>query len=160
MAIIGPLTAGWLAEFAGAVPASPIYDVAQALERQRIPEPPDAAAVNLAGDVSVLEAELDAMREAAKRGDLHGLVEHDFAFQPGPTGKMPEANAFAVLGGGILAAMGIIAGIWADKFDQLAAFQNFLIMPLFFLSGALFILGLLFFYYAVKAGDWHVLHHW
>ncbi len=29
----------------------------------------------------------------------------------------------------------MIAGIWADKFDQLAAFQNFLIMPLTMLSG-------------------------
>ena len=42
---------------------------------------------------------------------------------------------FAVLGGGILGAFGMIAGIWADKFDQLAGFQNFLIMPLTMLSG-------------------------
>ena len=45
---------------------------------------------------------------------------------------------FAFLGSGILGAMGIIAGIWADKFDQLAAFQNFLIMPLTFLSGVFY----------------------
>jgi ABC-2 type transport system permease protein len=38
--------------------------------------------------------------------------------------------AFAILGSGILGTLGLIAGIWADKFDQLAAFQNFLIMPL------------------------------
>ena len=48
------------------------------------------------------------------------------------------AFAFAVLGGGILGAMGIIAGIWADKFDQLAAFQNFVIMPLTFLAGVFY----------------------
>lgn len=42
---------------------------------------------------------------------------------------------FAVLGGAILGSFGVIAGIWADKFDQLAAFQNFLIMPLTMLSG-------------------------
>ena len=42
---------------------------------------------------------------------------------------------FAVMGGAILGSLGVIAGIWADKFDQLAAFQNFLIMPLTFLSG-------------------------
>jgi ABC-2 type transport system permease protein len=48
------------------------------------------------------------------------------------------AFAFAVLGGGILAAMGIIAGIWADKFDQLAAFQNFVIIPLTFLAGVFY----------------------
>jgi ABC-2 type transport system permease protein len=48
------------------------------------------------------------------------------------------AFAFAVLGGGILGAMGIIAGIWADKFDQLAAFQNFVIIPLTFLAGVFY----------------------
>ena len=45
---------------------------------------------------------------------------------------------FALLGGGILGALGMIAGIWADKFDQLAAFQNFIIMPLTFLSGVFY----------------------
>jgi ABC-2 type transport system permease protein len=45
---------------------------------------------------------------------------------------------FAMLGSGLLAAMGIIAGLWADKFDQLAAFQNFIIMPLTFLSGVFY----------------------
>ncbi len=45
---------------------------------------------------------------------------------------------FALLGGGIMAALGIIAGIWADKFDQLAGFQNFLIMPLTLLSGVFY----------------------
>ncbi len=45
---------------------------------------------------------------------------------------------FAFLGTGILGALGIIAGIWAEKFDQLAAFQNFLIMPLTFLSGVFY----------------------
>jgi ABC-2 type transport system permease protein len=48
------------------------------------------------------------------------------------------ALAFAMLGGGILGALGIIAGIWADKFDQLAAFQNFLIVPLTFLAGVFY----------------------
>ncbi len=45
---------------------------------------------------------------------------------------------FALLGSGLLAAMGIVAGLWADKFDQLAAFQNFIIMPLTFLSGVFY----------------------
>ena len=36
------------------------------------------------------------------------------------------------------ARSGLIAGIWADKFDQLAAFQNFVIMPLTFLSGVFY----------------------
>lgn len=45
---------------------------------------------------------------------------------------------FAVFGGGIMGSLGIIAGIWADKFDQLAGFQNFLIMPLTMLSGVFY----------------------
>jgi ABC-2 type transport system permease protein len=48
------------------------------------------------------------------------------------------ALAFAVLGGGILGALGLIAGILADKFDQLAAFQNFIVVPLTFLSGVFY----------------------
>ena len=48
------------------------------------------------------------------------------------------AIAFAVLGSAILGTLGVIAGIWADKFDELAAFQNFLIMPLTFLSGVFY----------------------
>ncbi len=46
--------------------------------------------------------------------------------------------AFALLGGGIMGSLGMIGGIWADKFDQLAAFQNFLIMPLTMLSGVFY----------------------
>lgn len=45
---------------------------------------------------------------------------------------------FALLSAAILGAMGMIAGIWADKFDQLATFQNFLIMPATFLSGVFY----------------------
>ena len=46
--------------------------------------------------------------------------------------------AFAVLGSAILGTMGLIAGIWAEKFDQIAAFQNFIIMPATFLSGVFY----------------------
>jgi len=46
--------------------------------------------------------------------------------------------AFALLGAALLGALGLIAGIWADKFDQLAAFQNFIILPLTFLSGVFY----------------------
>ena len=46
--------------------------------------------------------------------------------------------AFTLLGCGILGNLGIVAGIWADKFDQLAAFQNFIILPLTFLSGVFY----------------------
>ena len=46
--------------------------------------------------------------------------------------------AFAMLGGGIMGALGMIGGIWAEKFDQLAGFQNFLILPLTMLSGVFY----------------------
>jgi len=45
---------------------------------------------------------------------------------------------FALLGAAILGTMGLIAGVWAEKFDQLAAFQNFLIVPLTFLAGVFY----------------------
>ncbi|MBK6361698.1 MAG: ABC transporter permease [Comamonadaceae bacterium] len=45
---------------------------------------------------------------------------------------------FAVLGAAMLGALGLIAGLWADKFDQMAAFQNFIIMPMTFLSGVFY----------------------
>jgi ABC-2 type transport system permease protein len=45
---------------------------------------------------------------------------------------------FAALGAGLLGSLGVIAGLWADKFDQMAAFQNFVIMPMTFLSGVFY----------------------
>jgi len=45
---------------------------------------------------------------------------------------------FAVLGAGLLGAMGLVAGIVSEKIDQLAAFQNFVIVPLTFLSGVFY----------------------
>ena len=48
------------------------------------------------------------------------------------------AVAFALLGAGMLGALGLIAGLWAEKFDQMAAFQNFLIMPMTFLAGVFY----------------------
>lgn len=57
--------------------------------------------------------------------------------------SLPPSNliwvlAFAVLSCSIMATLGIIAGLWAEKFDQMAAFQNFLIMPATFLSGVFY----------------------
>jgi ABC-2 type transport system permease protein len=48
------------------------------------------------------------------------------------------ALAFAVLGAGLLGALGVLAGIVSEKIDQMAAFQNFVIMPLTFLSGVFY----------------------
>ena len=48
---------------------------------------------------------------------------------------------FAVLGAVMMGALGLIAGLWAEKFDQIAAFQNFIIMPMTFLSGVFYSVG-------------------
>jgi ABC-2 type transport system permease protein len=59
---------------------------------------------------------------------------------------------FAVLGAGMLGALGLIAGLWAEKFDQLAAFQNFIILPMTFLAGV---------FYSVHSlpGVWQAVSH-
>jgi ABC-2 type transport system permease protein len=59
---------------------------------------------------------------------------------------------FALLGSAVMGALGLIAGIWAEKFDQVAAFQNFVIMPLTFLSGV---------FYSVHSLPpvWHTVSH-
>ena len=60
--------------------------------------------------------------------------------------------AFAFLGAAILGSLGLIAGIWADKYDQLAAFQNFIIMPATMLSGV---------FYSIHSlpATWQVVSH-
>ncbi|MFV0679758.1 ABC transporter permease [Ottowia sp.] len=45
---------------------------------------------------------------------------------------------FALLGAGMMAVLGLLAGLWADKFDQMAVFQNFIIMPATFLAGVFY----------------------
>jgi ABC-2 type transport system permease protein len=59
---------------------------------------------------------------------------------------------FGLLGAGLLGSLGLIAGMWAEKFDQMAAFQNFIIMPMTFLSGV---------FYSVKSlpGAWQAVSH-
>ncbi|MCS6995543.1 MAG: ABC transporter permease [Casimicrobiaceae bacterium] len=48
------------------------------------------------------------------------------------------ASVFALLGSFALGTLGLIAGLWSEKFDHLAAFQNFLIVPLTFLAGVFY----------------------
>ena len=45
---------------------------------------------------------------------------------------------FGFMGAALLGALGLIAGLWAEKFDQMAAFQNFVIVPMTFLSGVFY----------------------
>jgi ABC-2 type transport system permease protein len=42
------------------------------------------------------------------------------------------------MGAALMGTLGLIAGLWAEKFDQLAAFQNFVVMPMTFLSGVFY----------------------
>jgi len=63
------------------------------------------------------------------------------------------AFVFAVLSCGIMAILGLIAGLTSEKFDQLAAFQNFLIMPATFLSGVFYSIHTL-------PSFWQHVSHW
>jgi ABC-2 type transport system permease protein len=74
------------------------------------------------------------------RGLVVGLGVFVVAVWFGPPGlKAPLwIIVFALTGSAMLGALGVIAGIWADKFDQLAAFQNFVVMPATFLSGVFY----------------------
>ena len=46
--------------------------------------------------------------------------------------------AFTFLGSFILSSVGIIVGLWAEKFDHMASATNFIIVPLSFLSGTFY----------------------
>ena len=57
--------------------------------------------------------------------------------------NVPVDNAliifvFALLGSYVMASLGLIAGMWAEKFDQIATFQSFIIVPMTFLSGVFY----------------------
>ncbi|MFN0039904.1 MAG: ABC transporter permease [Burkholderiales bacterium] len=67
-----------------------------------------------------------------------GVLVVTAMFVPVSIGNPLWVLAFALLASGILGAMGMIAAMWAEKFDQLAAFQNFVIVPLTFLSGVFY----------------------
>ena len=45
---------------------------------------------------------------------------------------------FTLAGATLMGALGLIAGLWAEKFEQIAAFQNFIILPMTFLSGVFY----------------------
>jgi len=48
------------------------------------------------------------------------------------------ALVFGLLGAVLMGSLGLIAGLWAEKFDQMAAFQNFLVMPMTMLAGVFY----------------------
>jgi len=67
-----------------------------------------------------------------------GVLLGTFWFTAPPYLAVGWIVLFAVLGAALMGALGLIAGLWAEKFDQLAAFQNFVIMPMTFLSGVFY----------------------
>ncbi len=94
----------------------------------------------LLSPISHLELYLAYMLASIVRGVLVGLGVFVVTFwfaQPSFYSPL-YIILFALLGSAILGTMGIIAGIWADKYEQLATFQNFLIMPATFLSGVFY----------------------
>lgn len=67
-----------------------------------------------------------------------GVLLATFWFATPPFAALAWVLVFAFLGAALMGALGVIAGLWAEKFDQLAAFQNFVIMPMTFLSGVFY----------------------
>ena len=59
-------------------------------------------------------------------------------YAPARFAAFPWALAFIVLGAALMGVLGLLAGLWADKFDQMAVFQNFIVMPMTFLSGVFY----------------------
>jgi len=77
---------------------------------------------------------------AAARGLLvgAGVLAVTFAFVDLRLAAPGWALAFGLLGAGLLGALGLLAGLWAEKIDQLALFQNFVILPATMLSGVFY----------------------
>ena len=59
-------------------------------------------------------------------------------FSPPGLDNLAWVLVFAVLGAALMGSLGLIAGLWAEKFDQMAAFQNFIVMPMTMLAGVFY----------------------
>jgi len=70
-----------------------------------------------------------------------------------PIHNIPQILAFAVLGTMMMGLLGIVGGIWSEKFDHIAAFTNFVVTPLTFLSGT-------FYSIEVLPGLWQNMAHY
>lgn len=91
---------------------------------------------------------------AILRGLLVGLGVYviTLLYAPPRAASVPWILVFALLGAALMAVLGLLAGLWADKFDQMAVFQNFLVMPMTFLAGV---------FYSIHSlpGVWQTLSH-
>ncbi|HIA09396.1 MAG TPA: ABC transporter permease [Chromatiaceae bacterium] len=94
----------------------------------------------LLSPISGVEMVVAFVAAAVVRGILVGLCVWLVAlvFVDVPLVSLATVLLFLVLSSAVLGAVGLIAGLWADKFDQLSAFQNFIIVPLSFLSGVFY----------------------
>ena len=94
----------------------------------------------LLSPVSYLEFYLAFVLASIVRGMAVGLGVGLVAilFVGLPVHSIAVLLTFALMSSAVLGSLGIIAGIWADKFDQLAGFQNFVILPFSFLSGVFY----------------------
>lgn len=90
--------------------------------------------------VSYLELYLAFVLAAIVRGVVVGIGIGLIAicFVGVPVHNITVLMAFSLLNSAVLGSLGVIAGIWADKFDQIAGFQNFVILPMSFLSGVFY----------------------
>ncbi len=89
---------------------------------------------------SALEMYLAYIGAAVLRGFAVGLGVFLLAvfYVNVPINNIGIVIGFALLGSVCVGSLGMIAGMWAEKFDQISAFQNFFIMPLTFLSGVFY----------------------
>ncbi len=67
-----------------------------------------------------------------------GVLGVSLVFAVPPLAQPLWALVFALLGATLMGALGVVAGLWSEKFDQMAAFQNFVVMPMTFLSGVFY----------------------
>jgi ABC-2 type transport system permease protein len=70
-----------------------------------------------------------------------GVLVVTLWFAPLPWAEPWWAIVFIVAGAALMGAFGLVAGLWAEKFDQIAAFQSFIVMPMTFLSGVFYSIG-------------------
>jgi ABC-2 type transport system permease protein len=77
---------------------------------------------------------------AAVRGLVVGIVVllATAPFLDVPLAAPLWALAFAVLGAALLGALGLLAAVWSEKIDQMAVFQNFVVLPATMLSGVFY----------------------
>lgn len=94
----------------------------------------------LVSPLSYLEIYLAFMFASVVRGLLVGLgvLLVGFIFVKLPVHNVGIIILFGFMSAAVLGTIGILAGIWAEKFDQLSGAQNFIIIPLSFLSGVFY----------------------